>query len=302
MSEKVLTTHNITVNLRRYSDQWHIIPLSDQHSEAKAHDAAGYRAFLDAALKLPNPHFLFCGDEMDFASTTERAAIKQAKLHGTTRKGLDYLVLDRCKAFVKQHERCRGRILGMIEGNHTWSWQCTDGDQGIIEGQTSTQWIARQLGAKWLGWLGYVRASVRVDQNGKNQGGNYSVDVVACHGKAGGKLVGTTINQVDDLRRIFPLADIYIMGHDHKRGAWPSSSLYMPSTDRNPCLRVKEMRQWLVRAGSWLKTYEPDTPNYCIGSLLKPSELGGVVISCKVGRLGSRVAGREIVKDIKVTA
>ena len=99
--------------------------------------------------------------------------------------------------------------------------------------------------------------------------------IVAHHGKAGGKLAGTTINQVADLRTVFTDADIYMMGHDHQRGAWPQSILHVSPTGHGEP-RLHARRQWLCRTGSYLRAYAPGMASYAASRLLRPADLGGI--------------------------
>lgn len=225
MSEAVYTTHRVLIEVPRITCPVQLWPLGDQHIGAAGHDADRYRDVLREARRV-KPYVLFMGDEHDYASESERAEIKKGKLHGTTRNMYDRDSLRRCREFIKQHEFLRGRILGFIQGNHHWEFLGDHEEEDIPQGMTSTQYLARELGSVWLGFLSYIR--ITLSESESKHHSSLGVDVVACHGKAGGKLVGTSINQVDDLKGIFPGADIYLMGHNHQRGGWPSSSLYVP--------------------------------------------------------------------------
>jgi hypothetical protein len=92
--------------------------------------------------------------------------------------------------------------------------------------------------------------------------------------------MGTSINQVDDLTRIFPIADLYIEGHDHQRGAWPKSVL-LPTNRGGD---IKQKRQFLCRSGSFKKGYCEGVSGYEVGRLLRPSDLGAVVFKISVHR------------------
>lgn len=298
MSESVFTVHTFPIVLPTSASKWHLVPIGDQHQKTEAHDADRYKAWLQECRRLQNAYFIFLGDELEFASSSERAALRVAKLHGSTIRDLDLSVLAKCKEFVAQHDWMRGRIVGMIQGNHTWAWMTSDSQRGIREGETSTQWIANALGCAWLGWLSYARVNVRGAGRGASR---YNVDICAAHGKAGGKLVGTPINQVADLRGIFPSCEIYIMGHDHKRGAWPDSSLYLPTGGGRTCEKIKQRRQWFIRSGSWLKAYEPGVGGYVVGRLLRPAELGGVVVDIQAHKR-TAAGDRSFEADIHVRA
>lgn len=261
-----------------------IYPLGDQHCASKNHDEERYKETLSELRKDPDGYFVMLGDEHDLASFGERKAIRAANLHESTLHDLDQRALQKCRDFVEMHKWMGDRLLFMIQGNHYWTFSSSSKSDGIEPGMSSTQWIANQLGTRWAGWLTYHRISVR-RPGWKNAGKQMTVDIVASHGKAGGKLVGTAYNQVSELRGIFPGADIYLMGHDHKRGAVPDSTLHVPHSGHGCGLIVKQRRQWMVRTGSFLKGYVPNEAGYIVGRLLRPAELGNVKLDVKVARV-----------------
>ena len=276
MSE-VFTMHEFRINVKR-NQKFNLRVFGDQHCESKSHDADRYDEDLQEAKTDKSAYFFFMGDEHDLASFTERKAIRHAPLHESTLHDLDQLALMKCRRFVAKHEWMKGRIIGMIQGNHYWTFSSDSVEDGIVCGMSSTQWIAKQLECAWLGWLSYVRVHLH------DGGISSSFDIVASHGKAGGRLIGTAYNQVSELKAIFPSADIYMMGHDHKRGLLPDSSLHIPVKRHDGGLMLKQRRQWMVRTGSYLKGYVPNTDAYIVGRLLKPYELGCIRLEVTMKR------------------
>lgn len=104
------------------------------------------------------------------------------------------------------------------------------------------------------------------------------------------------INQVDDMKQIFPVADLYIMGHDHQRAARPVSVL-VPMYDHNGSIYIKQMRQFLCRSGSFKKAYVPDTSSYEVGRLLRPADLGALQI--EIGFHGDKTETDRVITDLK---
>lgn len=287
--DNVFTTGSSVITVKR-NGSFRLIPLGDQHCKSKGHDHERYQSTLEELRKDPDAYFCLMGDEHDMASFSERRAIRNAGLHESTLHDLDHQALEKCKSFVKQHEWMKGRILFMLQGNHYWTFSSTSASDGIAPGMSSTAWIAKQLQTRWAGWLTYHRIILKRPDKLK---GSQTVDIVASHGKAGGKLVGSAYNQVAELRGIFPGADIYIMGHDHKRGAVPDSTLYAPGTTSKDCLPIiKQRRQWMIRSGSFLKAYVEGEAGYVVGRLLKPAELGCVKLEVKLIR--SRNGGMDL--------
>jgi hypothetical protein len=87
--------------------------------------------------------------------------------------------------------------------------------------------------------------------------------------------VGGSLNTVQQMAEC-ALADIYLMGHDHKKSIGMSSRLML--TDGRSGINVKEKKVLYARTGSFLKGYEPDKPSYVAKALLNPTDLGTVKI------------------------
>jgi len=217
-----------------------------------------------------NDLLLGTGDWNDFMSTSERKRTKRSGLHETTISKLDKASKIDCDLMLDDLKGTEDKWIGVLRGNHHWFFET-----GELSGMESDEYYAKKLNCRFMGDLAYIR--VRVNFKNHSQGAGNTIDIVACHGKAGGKLAGTTVNQVDDLRKIFPRADIYIMGHDHRRIAVPMSSLYIKNCPNG--LRVKEHTQWLVRSGSFKRAYVEGQDNYEVGKYY-PNSLGIVKIDC----------------------
>jgi len=264
MKDYIVTekTHRITIpSMSKNSiNVWF---WGDVHRDAKACDVERWKWFLNKASK-DDPEYTYymgMGDYHDFASASERKKIKAAFLHETTEETIEDGVEKRNRAFAMEIKQMRGKLLGMMEGNHTWILQ---------NGTTSTEDLANRMGCEYLGYLTHLSLIFREDyKTARTQ----TVDIVACHGKAGGKTAGITLNQVDDLRRVFPAADIYVMGHDHERGAWPKDVLIRKNGG------LKQHRQFLCRSGAFLKGYTPGTSSYSIGRIYRPSDLGALKLN-----------------------
>ena len=70
-------------------------------------------------------------------------------------------------------------------------------------------------------------------------------------------------------------ADIFCMGHDHKKGALPSSRIFLQNSSRGG-LEVKHRDVWSVRSGSFLASYRDNEINYNVDACRGPSSLGHV--------------------------
>jgi hypothetical protein len=218
-------------------------------------------------------YYLGLGDYWDFASTKEQNVIKMG-LHSQTVEDFGDMVKKRNRAMSFKMSFMKPNVLGLIDGNHGWSFE---------DGTTATEDLADRLGTDYLGWLCYLTIKVYLPNNRKS-----TFDIVACHGKSGGKTVGISTNQVDDLREVFPIADIYVMGHNHQRSAVPVSTL-VPVWNNDGTRHIKQKRQMLCRSGSFKKAYTPDTSSYEAGRLLRPADLGALLLKITFRRDDDRV-------------
>lgn len=256
--------HNSKIRLNSVDEGFSIYFFGDVHRFVKSCDVDRWRAFLREAERhiqqQPNTFFFGMGDYDDFASTREKK--EMVGLHETTIEAFHEMNEKRTRVMAAEMKVMRGRTLGLIEGNHHWVYQ---------NGMTTTQDLANRLQAEYLGWLCHYTIGVYFGE-GVNR--TTSLHFVLCHGKAGGKRAGATINQVEDMKHIFPMADVYCFGHDHHRGAWPTSVLY--PVNSKGTFKIKQKTQWLCRSGSFKKAYEDNTAGYEIGRLLKPADLGAI--------------------------
>lgn len=283
--EFLYTTRQITIPTDLNTDHY-LIPWGDLHRDTEACDVDRWAWFRQNAKRIisenPSTWFLGMGDYHDFGSFSEGKKIKNAALHKTTLDKFDMIAQKDNRDLCGEIDFMRDHMLGFLEGNHIWVMQ---------DGKNSTQDLAERMGTESLGWLCHytLNFQVRTDTN-------INVYIVACHGKAGGKTAGNSINQVDWLRNIFPAADIYIMGHDHERWARPIDVLIPFTASKGVKLRQK--RQMLCRSGAFLKGYVDGVASYTVAGLYRPSDLGSIVLKINFHR-DQRGGEDRIITDIK---
>lgn len=261
--------------------------FGDLHRFTSSCDEHRWKVFLQDAKRThdKNTYYFGLGDYCDFASTREQKALK-SEMHEQTIVDFDEIVKKRNRVLAMEMSFMKPNLLGLIDGNHGWVFK---------DGKTGTEDLAERLGSEYLGWLCYY--TLKFNLNPKVGGRKInSVDIFACHGRAGGKTAGISINQVDDMRNISPSADIYIMGHDHQRFARPISILD-PSWDGSGQRHLNSKRQLLCRGGSFKKAYVPDTACYEVGRLLRPADLGALLLEINFRRESKN--GDRVVTDIK---
>jgi hypothetical protein len=281
--ETIYTVTNSNLEIS-YKDTITIWFWGDVHRDTPSCDVERWKWFLSEAKRTmnENTYFYGLGDYNDFASASEQKHIHSGKLHRETILKLDDIVKRDNRRLASEIKFMRGKIIGLVEGNHTWEF---------FDGQTACMDLATRMGTNYLGWLNHHTINISFKDRA---GSKKDVYIIGCHGKAGGKTMGNTINQVDDMRSIFPIADIYVMGHDHQRTARPASIL-LPYSSKGES-HLKQKRQFLCRSGSFKKAYTPGVSSYEVSRLLKPSDLGALRMDISFHR--DTKEGERIITDI----
>ena len=284
--ETTYTTTSSEIILKSTKDIITLWNFGDIHRDAPSCDVDRWRWFTSEAKRTmdDNTYFIGYGDYHDFASSKEQKHLqRKGDLHMETIMRLDGSVERDNRKLAREMSFMRGRLIGLVEGNHSWTF---------MNGKTATEDLCERLQAQFFGWLNHH--TLRVGFETTNTRAN--VYIVSCHGQAGGKTAGNSVNQLDNLRQIFPISDIFCMGHDHQRLARPMSIL-IPSVTPNGEVRLKQKRQFLCRSGSFKKAYVEGVSGYEVGRLLKPSDLGALKL--EIGFHRDYKDGDRLVTDIK---
>lgn len=245
-----------------------LIPFGDVHRDSNLHADGEWKDFLKRAADCPNAVFLGMGDYLDFMSTSERLAWSNGGFHDTSKDTINNLAEHWVKTIANELSFMRGRLIGMLGGNHYHVFP---------DGESSDEKLASKLSTRFLGVSSIIRISVR-DRGIKTKGMHtQSYDIFAHHGAGGGKLAGSTFNKVEDMMRIVD-ADLYLMGHDHKLGCIPAGTRLRLSANGPGGLRVTERVPRLGRTGSFLKAYEPGEVSYNVDAARSPTALGWIEI------------------------
>ena len=278
----LFTTHMMKHRMSIH-DTLKIIPFGDVHRDSRACDVDRWNNFNKRYRDCDgNTLFVGMGDYNDFASTSERRQLRSIKLHESTIQSFDDTARANMLNFCNDINHMRGKLIGIMDGNHKWDY---------IDSKTDGEEMAERFGTKYLGNLSYIR--IQIDFVERNT--RISVDLFVSHGKSGGKLAGTTFNKVDDMRTVCPGADIYIMGHDHRKGGVPITSL---EVNGKTSLTVRQKRQWLCRSGSFLKGYIDGQVNYVSNAMLRPTDLGTIRLEIDFKRVYKNDGFDGIIKDI----
>lgn len=269
----IFKTHYYAIPVKN-NEPVYLVPFGDVHRNAPLCSTEYWTRFLDEYRNRERTYFLGMGDYDDLVSASEREIFANKKIHESTAINLTKYAEDKVRGLCGEIEFMRGKIIGLLGGNHYWDFP---------SGVNSDQMMAQLLDTTYLGVSAFIRLSLYIPIS-KTGGTSHSstVDIWAHHGKGAARLIGGSINRVAQMREAGE-ADIYIMGHDHRKGAVPSGSkLELVGTGSR--LKVKHKTQWLVRSGSFLRGYVENEPSYVANGAMNPTDLGAVCLELKLNR------------------
>ena len=256
----VFTVHQYSIKVEKINEPFYLIPFGDIHRSSPMCHEKKWLEYLDWAKKKKRAFFLGMGDYDDLASASERNILVGKNLHDSSVQTLEKLYAYHTKQFYNEIKFMEGKLLGLLEGNH----------YGEFSNQTTTtQKLAELLKCRYLGCSTFVRL------NFKYSSMTASVDIWAHHGKGAARLIGGSLNRVQQMGEAAE-ADIYLMGHDHKKTVGLVTKLALKEGRGE--LKLHHKKQLYARTGSFLKGYENDKISYVADMALSPTDLGVVKI------------------------
>ncbi len=263
----LFTVHGFTIPIK-YNHPFRVVFFGDIHRDSPDHAHKKWQEFIQYAKSLKDTWFFGMGDYLDSTSTSERECLGNisSKMHDTFRNDIQALQLAKIELMANELKFMKGRIIGMLNGNHYFEFQSgINGDQKLCE----------LLGAKYLGVCSFVRLTFDC------YGRKHTRDIFAHHGAGSARLVGGSMNRVQQMAEGAE-ADILAMGHDHKRGALPAQPRLFLNNCSRYGLRVEQREPILIRSGSYLASYKNNKTNYNVDACRPPSSLGHVEVLINV--------------------
>lgn len=257
----IFTTHRYEIKNLKLNEPIYLIPFGDVHRSAPLCHVEKWKEFLAWAKTKERCYFLGMGDYDDLASTSERELLGNPKMHESTVKTLESLYQSHTKRFAEEIGFMHGRCIGVLEGNHYGQF---------INGTTTTQKLAEYLGCKYLGVSSFIRLSLGTAAHGAAM----AVDIWAHHGMGASRLLGGSLNRVQQMAEAAE-ADIYLMGHDHKKSVASTTRLKLK---QGRGFRLTHRKMLLCRTGSFLKGYVEGQASYIADRAMSPTDLGVVKI------------------------
>lgn len=220
-------------------------------------------------------YFIGMGDYIDFMSPSNRARFQNAGLYDTTIKSVD----DKARSLIedlwlKVLKPSRGRWLGLLEGHHFHQYR---------DGTTTDQELAGLLDAPFLGSSAFVRLVLRMSKTRQAP-----VTIWCHHGVGGGGMLGAPLNKLEKLLTSWE-ADIYLMGHHHKKVAGPIDRIEPAwGGGRRGEASLVHRTKIIACTGSFLKGYAANDADgkvprggYVEQKMLNPVALGGILVTIR---------------------
>ncbi len=255
-SDNIFTIHKFLIPVTKLNEPIYLIPWGDVHRFSQMCDVEKWLEFCTWAKHKKNAYFIGMGDYDDLASFSERKALNNAELHESTNQTLQEIYQERVRKLVKEIWFMKDKIIGLVEGNHFGS---------LDSGMTTTQLMCLQLDCKYLGVSSFIKLVMPHETK------RASIDMWVHHGRGASRLAGSSINAVEQMTGLGE-AQIYLMGHDHKKSVAMKSRLYLQDT------RLRQKKILLGRTGSFLLGYMDNQPSYVAKGAMTPSDLGVIKI------------------------
>ena len=249
-----------------------LMPIGDAQVGVEAADLKRLKSHVEWGFHTKQALFLGMGDYVDMASPSNRRTLKAAGLYDTVTEALQVKAQEDIKTFLQHTMYTKGAWLGLLQGHHYMD---------MADGTTSDMKIAEALRAPFLGDAAIVR--IIFDKHKDVDGLPLKADIWCHHGRGGGVGAAAPISLLEKTARGFD-ADIYLMGHQHKKVATPIDEMFW-SRDGRMLHRTK----LLACTGSFLKGYLANSMSegraggtYVEKGMMTPVSLGGIVIELGV--------------------
>ncbi len=198
----LFTTCTYRIPVQSVQDEYFIVPFSDVHHGHKLFCQSTWVDFAYWGKHHPTAHFIGNGDYEDSFRAHTRSRL-ETDLEEDERAAIHEANLRRLCEFEHLMDFMRGRLIGMGDGNHDWTF---------ADGRNTAQVLAHDFGCEYLGVLAAVRIVFEYN------GGCVPITYVQHHGRpSGAQTAGGKFNHVERFARSFD-ADIVATGDDHKKG------------------------------------------------------------------------------------
>ena len=242
--------------VRIKNDVSYIIPIGDLHIGDKAfsdNSRSKLNGYLKWVKETPDARIILNGDLLNCAT-------RQSK---TSPFEQDMTLEEQITAVCEFLDPVKDRIVGAVCGNHEMRIADFSGYDPTLAILWKLGLDTEQIYYKYTGIIKFqVGSNGVVSEKARN-----TYTVVFTHTTGGGKLIGSKLNRIDQMRHsTVTNADVYIGSHNHSLSAAPVLSMeYDPYNNS-----ILQRKQTLVSAGSYLEWND----SYAEAMQLEPMKLG----------------------------
>ena len=241
-------------------------PIGDTHEGVKNCDEDKLKEDIEFIRSHSNCRWLGMGDYCDFINYTDKR-FDSRDLHTRHERHLDNLHYEQLNYMSKLLKPIAGKCIGLLEGNHEETirkkYHCDP--VGIMAYNLKTKSLTDTTMIKW----NFVRRS---------SGGHRAcktLTIFARHGSESCRTDGAALNALFAKAKDFE-ADIYLMGHVHRKVHGESCFLAFGGSEKLP--RLVNKKKLFVVTGTYYKTYQNGTSNYAQKKGYSPTPTGSPII------------------------
>lgn len=239
-----------------------ICPLGDIQAGIKACDIGLLKETIAQAVD-NDCYFIGMGDYLDVASPSNRSRFANAGLYDSFHDFMEDHMREEEEKLIKILNPTKDRWLGWLHGHHLWEYR---------DGSTTDTHMSDALGGPYLGTSAMIRLFFR-------KGNKEAVCTIhATHGVGSGdplRKLSSTASWMD--------ADLFLMGHYHKRQAITLPRMSVVGERGSPVLVDTERK--LICTGSYLRGYMQGSTagalphgGYVEEAMLQPVSLGSPMV------------------------
>ena len=235
----------------QYDDKLRLRGLSDAHIGARAAEEKRLKKDIDTILSEKDSYVILLGDQVEAIVRQDLVRFNIKSVREDLVDEVDSLLNAQLREAIKTFKPLadEGRIIGALMGNH--ELQVKKRFSFDLHSE-----LCERLHIKNLGYSCMIRIQTKKGKKATTR----ALNVYCHHGHGGtGRKSGASINRMEDLAGEWD-ADIFLMGHNHKRHTSKQPLLGMTS---NGIPRLVEKSQVFIRTGGYYKTYQEGVdPSY----------------------------------------
>lgn len=212
------------------------------------------------------------GDYGDFITKADTKRFMGSAIKKEDRESIDEIIDIQVQRIVDKFMPIKHKILGLCEGNHEWEMRHRHSTNIVKR-------VCKELGVPFLGYSFFYRMVLK-----NTVGHTRNVIVYGHHGFGGGRTKGGTVNNIENLIKSYD-ADIYLMGHVHKKFGTRSIRLGMSERGKD---KLHHKPMVVAATGTFMKTSVPGDLTYSEKFGYPPTDLGVVKIDITMKRDGEQ--------------